>query len=224
MSYLEVIVGVGIVATAAVIVWSFGSKKIKKTVTFLMPGERRGIELPITKETDYGLITKKTDGVTRRFIKLARGFNIKRGGGNYVTFFGLEGQVFTATPASMSARRSLAETLKFIWGDEFYDQIPDPERKMIEHGEIGVTVEVDPSDLAQLGIDPNDESEETQKILRMSTVDVNQESDALVLETIAQNTKPKDADTHQIWNMLIGAGLGAGVMLLLVVEHIVHVG
>jgi hypothetical protein len=213
----ELILGAGAIVAVGAVVWTMRGSggKIRKTVTFLMPGERRGVELRVTKETDYGLYTKKSEGVSRRFIKLARGYAIKRGSSNVVTFFGLEGTIFTAAPGKISMRRNLAETLKFLWGEPFYDQIPEPERKIVEAGTIGVTVEVDPSDLEQLGITEDDESEEGRKILRMSSVDVNAETDAQVLETIANANKPKVENRRELYQMLIGMGLGFGLCLFL---------
>ena len=221
----ELIIGIGSVAAVGTVIWLFRTNagKIRKTVTFLMPGERRGIELRVTKETDYGIYTKKAEGVTRRFIKLARGYNIKRGSNNYTTFFGLEGTIFTAAPGKVSMRRNLAETLKFLWGDAFYEQIPEPERKIVETGSVGVTVEVDPSDLAQLGISEDEESEESKKILRMSSVDVNAETDAQVLETIANANKPKAANNRELYQMLIGMGLGFGLCLFLASQGLIKI-
>jgi hypothetical protein len=97
----------------------------------------------------------------------------------------------------------------------FYEQIPEPERKIVEEGNIGVTVEVDPSDLGLLGINEEDESEEGKKILRMSSVDVNAETDAQVLETIANANKPKAENKRELYQMLIGMGLGFGLCLFL---------
>lgn len=117
---LEIAIGVSVIATIGLtLYYLMTSGKLRKTVTFLMPGERRGVELRVTKETDFGLYTKPSESVTRRFIKLARGYTIKRGRNQHVTFFGLEGTIFTAAPGRISLKRSLAETLKFIWGEPF---------------------------------------------------------------------------------------------------------
>jgi hypothetical protein len=217
ISTFEMVLGVAAVAAVGFVVYlsQSGVSKIRKTVTFLMPGERRGVELKVTKETDFGLYTKKTEGVTRRFIKLARGYTIRRGGSNNITFFGLEGTIFTAAPGKITMKRSLSETLKFLWGEPFYEQIPDPERRIIETGEVGVTIEIEPSDLSQVGIDEETESEEGRRILRMSSVDVNAETDAQVLETIANANKPTGAKNRELYQMLIGAGLGFGFCLFL---------
>lgn len=223
LGMMDIVLAVSAVAVVGVVVYLYKTNegKIKKTVTFLMPGERRGIELKVEKETDFGIYTKKAEGVTRRFIKLARGYSVRRGGSQHITFFGLEGTIFTVAPGRVSLKRSLAETLKFIWGDEFYAQIPGPERKIVEEGTVGVTIDVDPPDLSQLGVDAEGENEETRKILRLSSVDVNAETDAQVLETIANANKPKSANNRELYQMLIGIGLGFGLCLFLASQGII---
>jgi len=185
-----------------------------------MPGERRGIELQVLKETDFGLYTKKAEGVTRRFIKLARGFNIRRGNKLFTTFFGLEGNIFTAQPGRSTMKRTLEETLIFLWGEDFWAQIPEPEKKIIEKGEIGVTIDVDPADMGQIEAET---SEDAEKIAKLSSVDINAESDATVLQVIAETNKQKDTSRRELYQMIIGVGLGMGLMLLLITQGIIKV-
>ena len=109
----------------------------KKTVLLLRPRDKRGVEIPVIKETDRILECAKVGGISRRYLKNGPGWTFK----NKTMFLAEEGIAYTAIVKGKNATMRLSEAIKTLLGD-YYAKLPEPQRKILENPSFGVTVDI----------------------------------------------------------------------------------
>lgn len=175
----------------------------------LVPRDNRFYELPVQTETACSLHCKKVRGLPlQRFLKHAGGFTgrigriLKRPS---TIHLGIEGTAYTKSVKNPKVKATLEESIRSIWGDEFYEQVPEEQRKLIEDSTINVTVDVDD---VLTPVDP-----ETGKPYRpINEQDIKKEEDQSCWKTF---WKGRALTERGQWIDKIVIGLaGAGMMLL----------
>lgn len=175
--------------------------KPQREVQFLRPRDRRGERLVITKETDRSIACERSNPV-HRFVKMGAAYTFREGGRMITRFWGIEGTAYTGVLEDLKeVKLSISDFLKSLWGDEFYDKMPDEQKKIVEEDNIGVT------------ITPVPIVEEEWGLPTLTSDDVNDEGDSIVLERIANVMKP--SGKRELYQMMIGAGLGFGLAAIL---------
>jgi len=181
----------------------------RKVVELLRPRDSRGVRLRVAQETDLGLICKKRGGVVHRFIKRGRGWTFNEGGRMLTKFFGIEGTAYTGIARGDEiVNVSVPQYLKFLWGDKFYESIPEKQRQAVEQDIIGITVSIDKVD------------EEREGLPTLTADDINDEGDSVVLGKLAQAATKVDAK-KTFTNNIIWLSLGALIMYFLVTRGII---
>jgi len=157
------IVCVLIICIVALVVMSF---KPETRVELLRPRDSRGKILRVVEENDLGLTCKKTSGIVHRFIKAGRGWTFNVRGKMITKFFGMEGRAYTGIiKGDEIVNVSVPNFLKWVWGEKFYNAIPEKQKSSIETDIYGITVEVQRVNEDELGLpslradDVNDEDE-----------------------------------------------------------------
>ena len=182
-------------------------KPVKK-VELLRPRDRRGQTLTVNRETDLGVECKRSGGFIYRFIKAGPSWVFNQGGRQITKFFGIEATAYTGIPKGDDIDRvSIAEFLKLTWGEKFYNAIPKKQKDAVEQDRVGLTLEIEKID------------EEKFDLQSLSSADLDDEGDSLVLAKIAKGAVP--SKKSQLWNFIIGAVLGAAVMLFISVKGLV---
>jgi len=110
----------------------------KKTVLLLRPRDKRGVEIPVIRETDRILECSKLGGVSRRYLKNGPGWTFK----NKTIFLAEEGIAYTAVVKGKNANIPLSEALKSLFGEKAYSEMPKPLRETVEKHQFGVTVDI----------------------------------------------------------------------------------
>jgi len=116
----------------------------KKILVLIRPGERRGLEIPILKETAVWLYCKTVDDIPRKFYKVAPGYVFP----NVTKFYAVEGVGYTADvkmPTNLEPETvTIDKALRILWGDEKYEKMPKSNRKMVEDTKWGLTISIEP--------------------------------------------------------------------------------
>ena len=206
------LVGTGIVAVVcAVVAYFFMRGKSEREVELLRPRDSRGHILKVVQETDIGLMCKKVKGVTHRFIKAGKGWTFDMGGHMVTRFFGIEGKAYTAlVKQSGTENVSVAEYLKWLWGNKFYSQIPEQQRHTVETDIVGITVSIDPFDPKSVG----------PELPSLSADDVHDQDDNTMLSRFASSTGGEKGGTSWI-PFIVSFVLGAMVMFFLMSRGVV---
>jgi len=116
---LTVLLGIAMAASVGFGVFIFIlSKKPSKEVLLLRPRDKRGLKIPVVKETDIGLICKTIKGIARRYIKMGCAWTFTMGGKVVTRFFGIEGTGYTAiVKGGTKVRVSLEEAVRDLKED-----------------------------------------------------------------------------------------------------------
>lgn len=193
------IAAIAVVALMIFVIFQLSKKaKVHKEVMFLRPRDKRGERLDITKETDRSVLCEKSDPV-HRFIKVGPAYVFKDGGKSSVRFIGLEGSAYTAQlKDEKMVQVSTVDFLKSLWGNKIYGALPQRMRDAIEHDKIGITVEPTKVNADELGLE------------KLSSDDVNDEGDAVVLNRLAKQGQTENLKQKLLAN-LVWLGLGAGL-------------
>ncbi len=184
----------------AVIKVSMKGRPIKE-VLFLRPRDRRGEAMTVTKETDRSLVCGKTDPI-HRFIKVGPGYVFAEAGKAITRFWGIEGTAYTADLNTGKNEGSIPEFLKSVWSKKFYDKLPEERKKAIETDKIGVIV------------DPIPIKEEEYGFPTLTSDDINDEGDAVVLDRISRGID-KGNTKREFYQLLTGVIMGMGIMAML---------
>jgi len=190
----------------------------RKILLLIRPGDRRGMEIPIVKETASWLYCKTVEDVPRRFMKVGPGYVFPD---NIIRFLAIEGVGYTAdakiNEGDNVQTTTIDKALRALWEDKRYEGMPKDLRKMVEDSKWGFSVEVEAI-----------ESTELQKI---KSEEANREKDdENVLRVLADAAD--EANKKKSWDMnsmLIGGSVGALVTYLAVnqgwirVAHVVAV-
>lgn len=189
------IIGLSVVA---VFLSMFRRAKPTKEVLFCRPRDRRGERLFITRETDRSLICGKSNPI-HRFIKVSQGYTFTEGGRTIIRFFGIEGTAYTGGLSNPSPQKlPLRDYLRALWGDKFYEKIPEKQREAVENDVVGVTVE------------PVQINEEEYNLPTLTSDDINDESDAVILERLARESS--GSVRREIYQLIVGILIGAGMV------------
>jgi len=182
------------------IVYFIKSTRPKKQVLLLRPRDKRGIEVPIERESDTIIECKDIDGVARRFVKAGGAWTFTIGRRIVTRFLALEGTAYTAILKNKNkVEVPIYEALQGLWGKKFYNEIPKNKRTALEKSRWGLTVEVEPIPL-----------DEKMKAISPDIVDMSLEAN--VLERFAGKLKvPK---SQNIYNFIMGAVAGALIVFL----------
>jgi len=139
-----IIVATGIIIITVIIgailyLRSIGKVGTKKVVLLLRPRDKRGIVIPVVKETDRILECKKVSGVTHRYLKNGPGWTFP----DKTIFIAEEGIAYTATLVKGNPINvSLLTALKSLFGEDEYKKIPPKLKDIIEHHQWGVVVNI----------------------------------------------------------------------------------
>jgi hypothetical protein len=198
----------GIAAVSAIVVILFfliklsNKAKVYKEVMFLRPRDKRGEKLDITRETDRSILCERSDPV-HRFIKIGPAFVFKDGGKTSVRFFGIEGSAYTANIKNEKVlKMSIKDFLISLWTDRVYNALPSKLRDSVEADRIGVTIEPNTIDAEELGLDI------------LSSDDVNDEGDAIVLTRLSKTGQQENVK-QKMFSNLIWLALGFGLAAVL---------
>ncbi len=180
--------------------------KPTKKVLLLRPRDRRGSSLSVIQETDIALTCKAIKGVTHRFIKIGSSWVFNEGGRMITRFFGVETTAYTAIAAlNETVIVSVKEFLESIWGEKFYNAIPEKQRKIVEDDKVGITLKIQEIDEEEYGLPT------------LTSSDINDEDDNVVLAKLA---KPQKQSTSQtLMNSIVTFMLGAALMYFIVKQN-----
>ena len=194
-----------------------------KQVLLLRRRDRRGKILRVARETDLGLVCRKTQGVVNHYIKAGTSWMIRRGMRMVTTHFAMEGTAYTAIAKGSDSLRDVKDEdgnttgqmikvnvekfLRHLWGDKFYDALPQEAKGPIEKDIVGITVEIAPI------------HEETWDLDTLSADDINDENDSHVLNKLAGGQKPNRMDTAR--TAMVWLVVGALAMYMLVTKGMI---
>jgi len=192
-----------IVALSAFIALKFlQTRKPIKQVLFLRPRDRRGETLLVTRETDRSVWCERANPI-HRFIKFGPAYEFHENGRLVTRFLGIEGSAYTAdlsTPNPKPLKKTLAEILEdFPW----YQKLPQKFKDQVEKTKYGIVVDADKIEERKYGLP------------KLTSDDVNDEADAVILQRIAQGTKVSTAK-REFYQLMVGIGLGIGIALMLI--------
>ncbi len=198
---LAIITLIVVICVAGYILYSI--RPIKQ-ILLLRPRDKRGVQVPVVKETDATLECKEIGGVARTFIKAGCAWTFTIGRQVVTRFLGIEGTGYTAIIRNkIKETVSLEEALRSIWGSKFYDAVPVRQRNIVEKHKWGLTVEVEPIPVDDL--------------MRQIPSDVIDEaSENIILERFAG--KMKTSATTQIYQFAMGAITGALLIFVAVTQ------
>ena len=168
----------------------------KKILILLRPGEKRGLEIPIVKETASWLYCKTVEEVPRKFFKVAPGYVFP----NVTKFFAVEGVGFTADakmPTNLAPETvTIDKALRIMWGDEKYEKMPKSNRRIVEDTRWGLTISVEPFD--------------DDTLPKISSEALREKDDESVLKILAEDARNQASKAKfDLQQILIGAGAGA---------------
>jgi hypothetical protein len=201
MGVLIVLIGLG--AYYYFNVLNKGGSGTKKKLVLIRPGEKRALEIDITKETAHWLYCKTVEDVPRKFYKVAPGYVFP----NVTKFFAIEGIGYTAdirTPENTQPEpTTIDKALRILWGDEKYERMPKSNRKLVEDTRWGLTISI--------------EAYEGEDMPNISSEALREKDDEAVLKILAEDAenqgKKAKFDFQQI---LIGVAIGALIVYIMV--------
>lgn len=175
--------------------------KAKDQVMKLIPRDRRFIDFNVAMEDAFGVECEPKKGYPpQRFIKYRPGFTgqvgkfLKR---SVTRYFGLEGTAYTcqvqSTPVMLG---TLAEALKGIWGEKFYNTVPEPQRLKLEKEKVDVIVDLE-------------EIKTPHGFKEVSEENIKQEEDRKAAQTWWEGKKMAEKTTLMQWLFIFLAGAGA---------------
>jgi hypothetical protein len=175
----------------------------KKILVLIRPGEKRGLEIPIIKETAAWLYCKTVEDVPRKFYKVAPGYVFP----NVTKFFAIEGIGYTAdakTPTNLAPETvTLDKALRILWGDERYEKMPKTQRRLVEDNRWGLTIAID--------------AIEDEALPKISSEALREKDDEAVLHILAEDAKSSAGKTKfDFQQLLIGAAVGALLTYVLI--------
>jgi hypothetical protein len=170
-----------------------------------MPGDHRFMDLNIDEETSISIQCKKEKGMPiQRFFKLHPGFTgivgriIKK---PITRYLGMEGTAYTWQIKSGKWEKlgSLQDAVRAIWGEDFYQTVPETQKLKLEESRIQVTVGLDESPLTPEGM------------RSISEEDIKQEEDRQASKTFWE----EHSSQMKGWliNLFLAGGTGFGIAL-----------
>jgi len=177
-----------------------------RIVELLRPRDNRIKILQVDNETDLGLRCKPSEGSVHVFIKAGRSWVVE-GRRRLIKFFGAETTAYTTViKDSVEQKVSFTEYLRLLWGDKFFDSVPEKQQKLLQDSVFGITVEPTRINAAEHDLDA------------LTSDDVDNQSDNIILKKIA---KDQGSKTSPLYTGGLGAIIGALVMYFLMTRGIV---
>lgn len=195
----------------------FGNQVIK-----LIDREYRFVDLDIDEETAVSIECKDKKGMPpQRFYKWRPAYTgimgkfVKK---PVTRFFGKEGTAYTwgmgaeeegkATdpkdPKTFKPMGKLCDAIKTLWGNAFYDEIPEKQKELLEKSQIQFTVQLDQGPLTPSGY----------KVV--SEEDIKAEEDRKAAETFWQGKKTIEKGQWIQWIFILLAGFGIACALMII--------
>lgn len=178
----------------------------------LIPREHRFVDFSIQEETAISLDCKEKKGYPpHKFLKIGPGFVGKVGRfvkRSSTRWLGKEGTAYTWETENDKYTEipgGLAAALKTVWGEEFYNEIPEAARLQLEENKILVTVDL------STGLTP-------AGMRSISEEDIKRETDRKAAENLWE--AKKQVQRGQLLNYMIWAVAGFGVACALIVVGI----
>jgi len=200
---------IGVFILIGVLVGVFLRPWVGNMVMKIIPSENRFEDYDIQEETAISLICKIKKGFPpHRFLKCWPGYTgiagkiLKK---PVTRFFGREGTAYTWHIKDQVEQKigSLAKTIQHLWGEDFYDSIPEKQKKDLEESKIGVTVKLDSEDPL------------TPKGMRtVSEENIKQDEDMQASKTFWKGKKITERGA--LINLILGIGTGFGICATLV--------
>jgi hypothetical protein len=199
--FLLIFLLVGIIAGVLFRPW-FGNQVIK-----LIDRERRFIDLDVAEESAVTITCKNKKGIPpQRFVKYAPGYVGSVGTvvrKPITRFFGKEGTAYTwMMKSSGLVKVKLEDALKGLWGEDFYSEIPETQRAMVEESKIGVTIDITE------GLTPGGYKS-------VSEEDIKREEDREAAKTFWQGKNPKGTTQWIIIGLAVGCGVAICAVLFI---------
>jgi hypothetical protein len=178
--------------------YKFGDVASKGTVILFRPKDKRAEFVPVLREEENLIRCKPKDGIARRFFKGGHGWVINKK--NY--FLAVEGSGYTAVLNKAENRElPIVDYLRDVWG-EYFNKISENRLRQISNPSWVVSIEPTKVDIDGSGLP------------RISSEDLNDKEDSLVLDKLAKSVEASKPKTD--WIMLaLAAGSGAGIVLLI---------
>ena len=167
------------------------------------PSDHRFHELDVQEETAISIECKEKKGMPpQKFYKHQPGFTgmvgriIKR---PVTLFLGRTGTAYTwkLEGGTWKNLKGLSGAIKTLWGETFYETIPEEKRKLLEKDEIQVTVGLAEDPLTPEGRKPINEE------------DIHKEEDRAAARTFWEEHAAKTK--AMIINVILAAGFGFGI-------------
>ena len=177
--------------------------KAKDQVMKIMLRDRRFIDFNVAQENAFSVECEPMKGYPpQRFVKLRPGFTGRVGKflrKAITRYIGIEGTAYTQLIESGPKQLgSLADALRGLWGENFYNEVPESKRQELEESKIMVTIDINPE------FNPEDFPE-------ISEEDIFDEQDRKGAETYWEGKKQseKGAWIQYIFILVAGAGIMA---------------
>jgi len=205
----------GIFILLGVLIGIFLRPWIGNKVIKFAPADHRFIEMGIDEETAISLQCKKVKGSpVNRFFKHHPGFTgivgriLKK---PITLFLGLEGTAYTwkLQEGTWIKIGGLAKALRTVWGEDFWNTVPQRQRNLIEESKINVTVGLDESPITPAGM------------RSISEEDIKQEEDRKASKTFW--AEHQGQIKGWFLNMLFAGGTGFGIALALQIIGILDI-
>lgn len=112
-------------------------------VSFMQPQTRSGYDLDVEKESAHVLYTRQIKNLAwKRFLKLANGYDVRKGKSIFTRFLALQGHLFTVELDGKAKTITPVAWLKTIMGEETYAKLAQEFRDKIETATIAFTVKL----------------------------------------------------------------------------------
>lgn len=197
----------GIFLIIGIVVGVFLKPFVGNHVIKFIPGDHRFIDYDIEEETAVSISCKKKKGYPKqRFFKYHPGFTgimgkfIKK---PVTRFLGIEGTAYTweMKNGEYVDAGSFQDVLRAIWGEDFWDYVPEEQKNLLEDKKIKVTIGLDESPLTPEGYRP------------ISEEDIKQEEDRVASRTFWSEHGAQIRG--YLINLFLAGGTGFGIALAL---------
>lgn len=210
--FTPIFIGVGV--SLGVFVGIYLSKPKKNQVWKVMPNDYRGIDLNVREENAMSLHCEPMKGMPpQRFLKYRGGYTVvqklRRRIIKITRHIAREGTAYTQRIESgILSNINLADTIKTLWGDTFYDSIPEEQILVLEDSKINVTVQLEDDPLTP----------ESLPVISEENIKTEEDRQASATFWRAKKDFLKSANMEKI--AFMGAGIGICFALSLIMGWI----
>jgi hypothetical protein len=182
----------------------YGNEVIK-----LIPRDHRFIDFPVAEETSVSIECNEKRGYpTQRFYKHHPGFTgiVGRFLKKPITrYLGREGTAYTwkVNEGEVEVQGGLAQAIKTICGEDFWDQIPDKQQELLQESRMGVTVGLDEAPIPE-------------NLRVVSEEDIQAEEDRKASETFWEGKKKQEKGAWIQWMFIFMSGFGVACALQII--------